>query len=65
MAKKCIVADGYIVAGRTGGEELTDRDIDHVDALLGSGRIIPAPAKSSGNMKAVNADVPKEDESNG
>ena len=65
MAKKYVIAPGFIVAGKTDGAEITEKDVERIDILVESGRIIPAPAKSSGTMKAVNADVPKEDESNG
>ena len=65
MAKKYIVADGFIVAGKSGGEEITEKEIERLDILLESGRIVPVSAKSSGTMKAVNHDVLKEDDSIG
>ena len=65
MAKKYIVADGFIVAGKGAGSEITEKDVERIDILVESGRVIPVSAKSSGNMKAVNTDVLKEDDSIG
>ena len=62
MAKKYIVADGFIVAGKNAGSEITEKDVERIDILVESGRIIPVSAKSSGTMKAANVDVPKEDD---
>lgn len=62
MAKKYVVADGFIVAGKKAGSEITEKDVERIDILVESGRIIPVSAKSSGTMKAVNTDVLKEDD---
>lgn len=60
--KTYIVADGFVVAGKTGGEEVKESEIERADVLVASGRIIPASAKSSDKLKIKNTDVPKEDD---
>lgn len=60
MAKKFIIVDGFIVAGKTGGETITEKDVDRIDILLESGRVIPATAKASSTMKDA-TESPKED----
>jgi hypothetical protein len=62
VAREWIVAPGHVVAGKGEGSTITKNDIDRIDILVESGRLIPVPAKSSGNMKAVNTDVLKEDD---
>jgi hypothetical protein len=65
MAKNYEVAEGFIVAGRSAGETITAADVDNVDVLVESGRIIPEPSRASAKMKSDNADVRKEDDTNG
>jgi hypothetical protein len=55
------VVDGFVVAGKTGGETITEADVDRIDILIGSGRVIPETPKASGKMKGANVDVPQED----
>ena len=49
---KYIVAPGFIVAGKTEGEELKASDVDRLDVLIESGRVIVKGAESSATMKA-------------
>jgi len=60
MAKKFIIVDGFIVAGKTGGETITEKDVDRIDILVESGRVIPAKANTSSTMKDA-SESPKED----
>jgi len=60
MAKKFIVAEGFIVAGKTAGETITEKDVDRIDILVESGRVIPAKANTSSTMKDA-TESPKED----
>ena len=62
MARKWIVAPGHVVAGKGEGSEVTKRDVDRIDILVESGRLIPVPPDSSAKMKSANVDVPKEDD---
>ena len=62
MARKWIVAPGHVVAGKGEGSEVTKRDVERIDILIESGRLIPVPPDSSAKMKAANVDVPKEDD---
>jgi hypothetical protein len=48
---KYIVAPGFIVAGKTEGEELKASDVDRLDVLIESGRVIVKGAESSATMK--------------
>jgi|694.fasta_scaffold110220_5 hypothetical protein len=61
MAKQYVVVDGFVVAGKTGGETITEADVDRIDVLIESGRVIPETPKASGKMKGANVDVPQED----
>jgi hypothetical protein len=61
MAKQYVVVDGFVVAGKTGGETITEADVERIDVLLESGRVIPETPKPSGKMKGANVDVPQED----
>ena len=65
MARKWIVAPGHVVAGKGEGSEVTKRDVERIDILVESGRLIPVPPDSSAKMKAVKPDVLKEDDSIG
>ena len=65
MARKWIVAPGHVVAGKGEGSEVTKRDVERIEILVESGRLIPVPPDSSAKMKAVKPDVPKEDDSIG
>ena len=49
---KFIVAPGFIVAGKTEGQEVKASDVDRLDVLIESGRIIVKGAESSATMKA-------------
>jgi hypothetical protein len=60
VAKKFIIVDGFIVAGKGGGEVITEKDVDRIDILLESGRVIPAKANTSSTMKDA-TESPKED----
>jgi len=60
MAKKFIVAEGFIVAGKSAGETITEKDVDRIDILVESGRVIPAKANTSSTMKDA-TESPKED----
>ena len=62
MACKWIVAPGHVVAGKGEGSEVTKRDVERIDILVESGRLIPVAADSSAKMKSANVDVPKEDD---
>ena len=62
MARKWIVAPGHVVAGKGEGSEVTKRDVDRIDILVESGRLIPVRPDSSAKMKSANVDVPKEDD---
>lgn len=59
--KTYIVAEGCIVSGKPAGSVLEDRDIEHLEAMLASGRVIPTSPESSGKMKPVNANASEED----
>ena len=65
MAREWIVAPGHVVADKGEGSTITKKDIDRIDILVASGRLIPVAPDSSAKMKAVKHDVPKEDESHG
>lgn len=49
---KYIVAPGFIVAGKNEGEEVKAADVDRLDVLIESGRVIVKGAESSSTMKA-------------
>ena len=61
MAREWIVAPGHVVAGKGEGSTITKKDIDRIDILVESGRVIPETPKASGKMKGANVDVPQED----
>lgn len=61
MAKKYVVADGFIVNGKMAGEEVSEKDVERIDVLVESGRLIPAKAKSSSTITSEPADPVKED----
>jgi len=65
VARQWIVAPGHVVAGKGEGSTITKKDIDRIEILVASGRLIPVAPDSSAKIKAVKHDVPKEDESNG
>jgi hypothetical protein len=52
--KKYIVAPGFVVAGRGEGSVLTAKDVENLDAMLASGRLIPEPVRASSTMKDAN-----------
>lgn len=60
MAKTYTVVDGFIVAGKTGGQTITEKDVERIDILVESGRVIPAKAVPSSTMKDA-SESPKED----
>ena len=60
--KKYVVADGFIVAGKHGGEEVKASEVERVDVLVESGRLIPVASGSSAKIKDAKTDVPKEDD---
>ena len=43
---KYIVAPGFIVAGKTDGQEVKASDVDRLDVLIESGRVIVKGAES-------------------
>jgi hypothetical protein len=49
---KFIVARGFIVAGKTEGEEVKVSEVDRLDVLIESGRVIVKGLESSSTMKA-------------
>ena len=49
---KFIVAPGFIVAGKTEGQEVEASDVDRLDVMIESGRVIVKAAESSSTMKA-------------
>ncbi len=49
---KYIVAPGFIVAGKTEGQEVKASDLDRLDVLIESGRVIVKGAESSSTMKS-------------
>ena len=49
---KYIVAPGFIVAGKTEGQEVKASDVDRLDVLIQSGRVIVKAPESSSTMKA-------------
>ena len=59
---KYVVAEGFIVAGKSAGEVVESSEVDRVDILVESGRLVPVRAGSSAKMKGANVDVPKEDD---
>jgi hypothetical protein len=59
--KTYIVGDGFIVNGQPAGSVLEEDAIEHLDAMLASGRVIPVQAESSGKMKPVTRDASEED----
>jgi hypothetical protein len=61
MAKKYEVVDGFIVNDKHGGETITEAEVERIDILIESGRVIPVTAKSSDRIKAETHDVHKED----
>ncbi len=60
--KRYIVVEGFVVAGKSGGEEIKEMEIDRADVLLASGRIIPVSAKTSDKLKTRNPDTSQEDD---
>ena len=48
---KFIVAPGYIVAGKTGGQDIKPSDVDRLDIMIESGRVVVKAAESSSTMK--------------
>jgi hypothetical protein len=49
---KFIVAPGFIVAGKTEGQEVKASDVDRLDVMIESGRVIVKAPESSSTMKA-------------
>ena len=49
---KYIVAPGFIVAGKTEGAEVKASDVDRLDVLIESGRVIVKAPESSSTMKS-------------
>ena len=48
---KYIVAPGFIVAGKTDGQEVKASDVDRLDVLIESGRVIVKGAESSATIE--------------
>jgi hypothetical protein len=59
---KYFVAPGFTVAGKTGGEEVKPRDVERMDILVESGRVIVKRAESSAMMKEQPAATDSEEE---
>jgi hypothetical protein len=59
--KTYIVGDGFVVNGQPAGSVLEEHEIEHVDAMVASGRVIPVQAESSGKMKPVTREASEED----
>ena len=47
---KFIVAPGFIVGGKTEGQEVKASDVDRLDVMIESGRVIVKGAESSSTM---------------
>ena len=47
---KFIVAPGFIVAGKTEGQEVKASDVDRLDVMIESGRVIVKAPESSSTM---------------
>lgn len=59
---KYFVAPGFWVAGKTEGEEVKPSDVDRMDILVESGRVIVKGADSSSTMKAQPDVIDSEEE---
>ncbi len=59
---KYIVAPGFIVAGKNEGQEVKAADVDRLDVLIESGRVIVKGAESSSTMKSQPDVIDSEEE---
>ncbi len=59
---KYIVARGFWVAGKTEGEEVKASDVDRMDILIESGRVIVKGPESSSTIKAQPDVIDSEEE---
>ena len=59
---KYIVAPGFIVAGKNEGQEVKAVDVDRLDVLIESGRVIVKGAESSSTMKSQPDVIDSEEE---
>ena len=59
---KYIVAPGFIVAGKNEGQEVKASDVDRLDVLIESGRVIVKGAESSSTMKSQPDVIDSEEE---
>ena len=59
---KYIVAPGFIVAGKNEGQEVNAVDVDRLDVLIESGRVIVKGAESSSTMKSQPDVIDSEEE---
>jgi hypothetical protein len=48
---KFIVAPGFVVGGKTEGQEVKTSDVDRLDIMIESGRVVVKAAESSSTMK--------------
>jgi hypothetical protein len=49
---KFIVAPGFVVGGKTEGQEVKKSDVDRLDIMIESGRVVVKAAESSSTMKS-------------
>jgi len=52
MTKTYIIADGFIVAGKTSGMSVDPAEVDDIGVLVACGRVIVERVESSVTMKA-------------
>jgi hypothetical protein len=60
MATKYVVNDGFIVAGKQGGESVRPSDVQDISILVASGRV-RVEAAEGGTMKKSDKPTIKED----
>jgi hypothetical protein len=59
---KFIVAPGFIVAGKSEGQEVKASDVDRLDVMIESGRVIVKAPESSSTMKSQPDAIDSEEE---
>jgi len=59
---KYVVAEGFVVAGKPAGSVLKAEDVEHLDAMIASGRVIFGRPISSAKIDPVNVNASEEDE---
>jgi hypothetical protein len=61
MAKRYIVEAPFIVAGRTGGEEIKRTDVENISILISSGRVRVDDTRTSATIKKDTPDRSEEE----